>query len=101
MQMHNPPHPGGLIADILHNGDLTIPRTITALANHLGITRSNLSRVVNGKAAISADMALRLQAALGVDADMWLRLQQKHDLWQASQKKTVTVASLVTLTKAA
>jgi addiction module HigA family antidote len=102
MEMFEPPHPGGLIADILENGDLAIGTTITALAKHLGVTRASLSRVVNGRAAISADMALRLEAALGVKADMWLRLQLKHDLWQAAhKKKRVKVKSLVVMDKAA
>ena len=85
-----------LIADILENGNLSIGRSITALAKHLSVTRAALSRVINGKAAVSAEMALRLQDALGVDADLWLRMQVQRDLWVASQKKKrVKVARLV------
>ena len=91
MRMHNPAHPGMLIADILENGNLSVGNSITALAKHLGVTRAALSRVINGKAAVSAEMALRLQDALGVDADLWLRMQVKRDLWVASQKKRVKV----------
>ena len=80
MEMFNPPHPGVLIADILQNGDLSIGSSVTALAKHLGVTRATLSRVINGKAAVSADMALRLQDAFGVRADLWLKLQVKRDL---------------------
>jgi addiction module HigA family antidote len=89
MKMYNPPHPGLLIEDIM--GD----RTITALAKHLGVTRAALSRVINGKAAVSAEMALRLQDAFGVNADLWLSMQTKRDLWVASQKKRVKVARFV------
>jgi len=100
MKMHNPAHPGMLIADILENGNLSVGTSVTALAKHLGVTRAALSRVINGKAAVSADMALRLEAALGVKADMWLRLQAGRDLWLASQKKRKKVTSVV-LDKAA
>jgi addiction module HigA family antidote len=93
--MHNPAHPGALIADILKNGNLSVGSTVTALAKHLGVTRAALSRVINGKAAVSAEMALRLQDALGVDADLWLRMQVQRDLWAASRKKRVKVARLV------
>jgi addiction module HigA family antidote len=95
MGMFNPPHPGALIADILENGELSVGKTVTALAKHLGVTRATLSRVVNGRAAISADMALRLQDAFGIRADLWLSLQFKRDLWVASQKKRKKVSSVV------
>ena len=75
MRMHNPSHPGALVADILENGNLTVGSSVTALAKHLGVTRATLSRVINGRSAVSAEMALRLQDALGVDADLWLRMQ--------------------------
>jgi antitoxin HigA-1 len=100
MRMHNPAHPGMLIADILENGNLSVGRSITALAKHLGVTRAALSRVINGRAAVSAEMALRLQDALGVDADLWLRMQVQRDLWVASKKKRKKVPSVV-LDKAA
>ena len=75
MQMYDPPHPGMLIADILENGNLKTGSSVTALAKHMGVTRAALSRVINGRSAVSAEMALRLQDALGVKADLWLRLQ--------------------------
>lgn len=61
--------------------------TITAAAKQLGVTRAALSRILNGHAAISADMALRLQAWLGINAQMWLRMQAAYDLWQAGCNK--------------
>ena len=95
MEMYNPPHPGALIEDILENGELPIGNSVTALAKHLGVTRAALSRVVHGRAAVSAEMALKLEAALGVSADMWLKLQNKRDLWVASRKKRKKIKRLV------
>jgi addiction module HigA family antidote len=98
--MHNPSHPGFLIADILQNGNLSVGTSITALAKHLGMSRAKLSRVIHGKAAVSAEMALLLQDALGVKADLWLRLQAQRDLWVASRKRRKKPANVV-LDKAA
>ncbi len=86
MMMHDPAHPGMLIADQMGG------RTITALAKHLKVTRAALSRIINGKAAVSADMALRLEDAFGIKADLWLRLQNQRDLWVASRKKKVKLS---------
>ena len=94
MPMFDPPHPGLLIADILENGELKV-KTVSELARHIGVTRATLSRVVNGRAAVSPEMALLLEDALGVKADMWLGLQTARDLWAASQKKRTRVASLL------
>lgn len=88
MQMHNPAHPGKILAELI--GD----RTVTEVAKHLGVTRAALSRVLNGKAGVSAEMALRLSEAFALEADVWLRLQNQRDLWVASKKKRVKVARL-------
>jgi len=61
----------------------------------MGVTRAALSRVINGRSAVSAEMALRLQDALGVKADLWLRLQIQRDLWVASRKKRKKLRSVV------
>lgn len=95
MRMYNPAHPGKLIADILENGNLSIGNTVTALAKHLGVTRATLSRVINGRSAVSADMALRLQDALGVEVEMWLGMQLQRDVWEASRKKRKKVRNVV------
>ena len=78
-QMHNPPHPGEVLREWL--GDMEV----TQAAKHLGVTRVTLSRVLNGAAGISADMALRLEAALGTSPEMWMGLQSAFELWKASQ----------------
>ena len=85
--MFNPPHPGvTLREDVLPAMGLTI----TEAAKVIGVSRVALSRVLNGRAAISAEMALRLEAWLGVEnggsADAFLGQQVAYDLWQARQK---------------
>ena len=80
MQMHNPSHPGRLLAYYLQG------RSVTEVARHLGVTRPALSRVFNGKAGVSADMALRISEAFKTDPEFWLRLQAQRDLWVASRR---------------
>jgi addiction module HigA family antidote len=60
--------------------------SIVGFARRIGVTRVALSRVLNGRAAISPDMALRLADALGGTAESWLHMQANYDLWQARQK---------------
>jgi addiction module HigA family antidote len=79
--MHNPAHPGEVLREYL--GDLSV----TEAAGRLGITRVSLSRILNGRNGISADMALRLEAALGTSAEMWTTMQAQFDLWEARRKK--------------
>ncbi|HWL64276.1 MAG TPA: HigA family addiction module antitoxin [Steroidobacteraceae bacterium] len=79
-RMHNPPHPGEVLRDGLFG---EAGETVTAFARRLGVSRVALSRVLNGQAAVSAEMALRLAAALGGTAESWLQLQASYDLWQA------------------
>jgi addiction module HigA family antidote len=88
MQMYNPAHPGSILAYYLQD------RSVTEVARHLGVTRPALSRVLNGKAGISADMALRIAEAFNTDPEFWLRLQAQRDLWVASQKKRTSVKPL-------
>lgn len=87
--MFNPPHPGLVLRDYL--GEVSV----TAAANHLGITRAALSRIVNGNAGISADMALRLSDAFGTSPDLWIGMQAKYDLWQAAKKRRRKLSRLV------
>jgi antitoxin HigA-1 len=82
MPMKNPPHPGHSIKDACLD-----PRglTVTEAAKVLGIARHTLSRVLNGHAGVSPDMAIRLEKAGWSNADHWLRLQTAYDLAQARQ----------------
>ena len=89
MRMHNPPHPGRVLREYL--GTVSV----TDAAKHLGVTRVALSRILNGSAGISADMALRLSDALGTSPDLWSGMQGQYDLWQASRKKRKKVGRLV------
>lgn len=91
-RMHNPPHPGETLReDILP----ALGVSVTEAADQLGVARPTLSKVLNGRAAISPEMALRLEKWLGVEnggrADVWLVEQTAYDLWQAREKFTAEV----------
>jgi addiction module HigA family antidote len=85
-RMHNPPHPG---LTLRHDVLPALGLTITGASEALGVTRAMLSRVLNGHAAISAEMALRIERWLGVDhggrAEVWLAQQAEYDLWHTEQ----------------
>jgi addiction module HigA family antidote len=87
--MFNPPHPGTVLREYLGN----VP--VTAAAKHLGITRAALSRILNGSAGVSAEMALRLADALGTTPELWTGMQAQYDLWQASKKRRRKVERLL------
>lgn len=81
---HNPPHPGETLReDVLP----ALGLNVTEAAAQLGVTRAALSRVLNARAAVSPQMALRLEGWLGIEnggrADLWLSQQSAYDLWQA------------------
>ncbi len=88
MRMYNPPHPGKVLREYL--GGVSV----TDAARHLRITRAALSRILNGSAGISADMALRLSDALGTSPELWIGMQAQFDLWQASKKRRKKIAPL-------
>lgn len=94
----NPPHPGEVLRDGVF-ADTGI--TVTEFAAHLGVTRVALSRVLNGKAAISADMAVRLAKALGGSAASWLHMQANFDLWHAERAFKRTAAKITPLKQVA
>lgn len=97
-RMYNPPHPGEVLRDGVFT-DMGI--TVTDFAKRIGVTRVALSRVLNGKAGISADMAVRLAAALGDSAESWLHMQANYDLWQAAKSLKREVAKIEPLKMAA
>ena len=80
-RMHNPPHPGAVLRE-------WIPETlsVTQAAADLHVSRVSLSKILNGKSGISADMAIRLSRWLGTSPDVWIGMQAQYDLWQASKK---------------
>lgn len=68
---------------------------MTEAALALGVTRANLSRILNGHTGISAEMAIRLSEALETSPEFWLNLQMQHDLWIASQRQQPVIKKLV------
>lgn len=74
------PHPGEVVK---HDCLDELGLNVTDAANVLGVTRNTLSRIINGRAGISAEMAIRLEKAGWSNADMWLRLQTAYDLAEA------------------
>ena len=86
MRMYNPPHPGLVIREYLNDV------TVSDAAKHLGITRTSLSRILNGKTGISPLMAIKLEKAFGgITPESWLAMQAKYDLWQEEQSYDDTV----------
>ena len=83
--MKSPPHPGRIVRQECIE---PLGLTITAAANHLGVTRQALNNLVNGKAGVSAEMAIRLAAAFGSSPELWLGLQMEYDLAQAKRHAT-------------
>jgi addiction module HigA family antidote len=79
--MCNPPHPGEVLREFLPDG-----MTIEEVARRLGVSRIQLSRVLNGRSAISADMAIRIGLLTTTTPESWLAGKTKRELWLASQK---------------
>ncbi|MEO1751159.1 HigA family addiction module antitoxin [Thiofaba sp. EF100] len=88
-RMHNPPHPGEVLKAWLPEG-----MTVTEAAQALHVDRVTLSKLLNGRAGVSAGMALRLAQWLGTSPDLWLGLQVQYDLWRASQHRLPPIEPL-------
>lgn len=88
-----PPHPGEVLRDYL--GDVSV----TEAARKLAVSRSTLSRILNGASSVSADIAVRLGMALDTSPDLWAGLQWKFDLYQASKQPKPKVGRIVTRVK--
>ena len=83
MAMKNPPHPGEIIREEIIKA---LGLTVTSTAEILGVRRATLSDVTNGKASVSAEMALRLEKAFGVSMDLLLKMQAGYDAAQARMR---------------
>lgn len=84
MRMYNPPHPGEILGE---DQIKALGLTVTDTAKVLGISRKTLSEIVNAKASITPDVAIRLERAFrGLSADTWLSLQAQYDLWHAKKR---------------
>ena len=86
MSMHNPAHPGEILKELVIE---PLELSVTEAARHLDISRNKLSQVLNGRRALNAEMALRLEMVFGKpNASHWLRLQNAYDLWRTRQHST-------------
>ena len=79
--MHNPASPGELLKEFLGK------RTATELAEHIGVARATVSRILNGRTAVTMDLSIRLGEALALSPDFFSKAQLQYDLWIESQKK--------------
>jgi addiction module HigA family antidote len=84
MQMHNPPHPGEILRDLCLE---PLGLSVTDAAKALGVSRKTLSAVLNGRAGISPEMAVRLSIAFDTTAESWLNQQVQYDLWLAEKRR--------------
>ena len=84
MRMHNPPHPGEVLKELCL-GPLGL--TVTDAAKALGVSRKTLSSILNARAGISPEMAVRLSLAFNTTAESWLNQQVQYDLWHAERKR--------------
>ena len=90
MAMFNPPHPGGLITEYLEDYDISLRK----LAKDLGVSASALSKAAAGKTAITPEMAIRLEAGLGIAARLWLAMQSTYDLHRARETTDISAVRL-------
>lgn len=84
MLMHNPPHPGRVLRQLCLE---PLSLTVTQMAEALGVTRKTLSTILNERAGISPEMAVRLSIAFGTSSESWLNQQLQYDLWRAEQHR--------------
>lgn len=80
IQMHNPPHPGEILRELCLE---PMELSVTEAAAALGVSRKTLSSILNGRAGISPEMAIRLSKAFDTSPESWLNQQQQFDLWHA------------------
>ncbi|PCH52226.1 MAG: addiction module antidote protein, HigA family [Cellvibrionales bacterium] len=85
MLMHEPPHPGEIIKELCLE---PLELSVTAAAQALGVSRKTLSSIVNGKAGVSPEMAVRLSIAFNTSSESWLNQQTQYDLWQAESRRS-------------
>ncbi|TAJ91805.1 MAG: addiction module antidote protein, HigA family [Gammaproteobacteria bacterium] len=81
-QMFDPPHPGEIIKELCLD---PLGLSVTEAAEALGVSRKTLSSILNGRAGISPEMAIRLSKAFDTTPESWMNQQAQYDLWQAQQ----------------
>ena len=82
--MHNPPHPGEVLRQLCLE---PLGLSVTDAAKGLGVSRKTLSAILNGRAGISPEMAVRLSLAFGTSSESWMNQQIQYDLWQAEKRR--------------
>jgi antitoxin HigA-1 len=85
MKMHNPPHPGEVLKALCLE---PLQLTVTEAARSLGVSRKTLSAILNVRAGISPEMAVRLSIAFDTTAESWLNQQVQYDLWHAERNRS-------------
>jgi addiction module HigA family antidote len=94
MKMHDPPHPGEVLRELCLK---PLGLTVTQAARGLGVSRKTLSGILNGRAGISPEMAVRLSLAFDTTAESWMNQQVQYDLWHAERhRKKLRVRKLST-----
>jgi len=84
MRMHNPPHPGEVLRELCLE---PLGLSVSEAAKALGVSRKTLSAILNGRAGISPEMAVRLSIAFDTSAESWLNQQTQYDLWIAEKRR--------------
>ena len=93
IKMHNPPHPGEILRALCIE-PLNI--TVSEAAEALNVSRKTLSAILNGRANITPEMAVRLSIAFDTTPESWLNQQMQYDLWRAEKRrKSLKVSRLV------
>ena len=82
---HNSPHPGEVMKELCL---VPLDLTVTETAKGLGVSRKTLSAILNGKAGISPEMAVRLSFAFNTSSESWSNQQSQYDLWRAEQRRS-------------
>jgi addiction module HigA family antidote len=85
MQMYNPPHPGEILRELCLE---PLGISVTKAAQALGVSRKTLSAILNGRAGISPEMAVRLSIAFNTSPESWLNQQAQYDLWLVRQRQS-------------
>jgi addiction module HigA family antidote len=92
-RMHNPAHPGEILLEMYLK---PLGVTITDAAVALGVTRKHVSAIVNARASVTPDMAVRLAAVFATEPELWVNMQAQYDLWTVSKQARPKVKVLVT-----
>jgi addiction module HigA family antidote len=90
-RMHSPAHPGEILKTMYME---PLEVTITQTADALGVSRKHISAIVNGRAPVTPDMAIRLAIAFDTDPEIWINLQAQYDLWSVKRQARPKVKRL-------